>query len=277
MPWKSLEARAAAALLAAVLSSLAMTPALAEEKDTRLAKGVQDNSFLIEEAYNQEAGVVQHITNLRRQGHDWGLNFTQEWPIRSQTHQFSYSVPYLWLKGDQGRLDGFGDIFLNYRYQALTETSALPAFAPRLSLILPSGDRDKGTGNESHGTQVNLPLSKIVGDRMTLHANAGATTYFNVDGRHPTSYNLGGSVVLALTRETNLLLETVGEWIEEVGPGRDIERDFALTILPGIRHGISLPNDAQLVLGFGAPVSLTNGQREYGLFFYLSLEHKFLR
>jgi len=26
-----------------------------------LAKGIQDNSFLIEEVYNQEPGVVQHI------------------------------------------------------------------------------------------------------------------------------------------------------------------------------------------------------------------------
>lgn len=265
------------ALLALALGYQAALPASAEEKDTRPAAGVQDNSFLIEEAYNQEAGVVQHIANLRRQGHDWIFTFTQEWPLGSQTHQFSYTVPYLWLKGDQGRVDGFGDVFLNYRYQVLKETDRLPAFAPRVSLILPSGNRDKGTGNESYGTQVNLPFSKIVSDRVTLHANAGATTYFDVDGRHPTSYNLGGSAVLAVTRETNLLFETIGEWTEEVTPARDIERDFTLTILPGIRHGISLPGDAQLVLGFGAPISFSNGRTEYGLFFYLSLEHKFLR
>ncbi len=251
--------------------------ASAEDKDTRLAKGVQDNSFLIEEAYNQDAGVVQHITNLRRQGHDWTFTFTQEWPIGSQTHQFSYTVPYLWLKGDQGRVAGVGDVFLNYRYQALTETSTLPAFAPRLSLIVPSGDFEKETGNESLGTQVSLPFSKIVSDRVTLHANAGLTSYFDVEGRRPTSYNLGGSVILALTRETNLLFETVAEWTETVDAARDIERDFTLTILPGIRHGISLPDDAQLVLGLGAPISFSNGQTQYGVFFYLSLEHKFLR
>jgi hypothetical protein len=250
----------------------------AEEKDKRLAAGVQDNSFLIEEAYNQSAGVVQHIANLRRQGHDWTFTFTQEWPIGSETHQFSYTVPYQWLKGDQGRVQGVGDVFLNYRYQALKETSSLPAIAPRLSLIVPSGDFDKGTGNESLGTQVNLPVSKIVSDRVTLHGNAGVTTYFDVEGRRPTSYNLGGSVILALTRETNLLFETLGEWTETVDAGtRDIERDFTLTILPGIRHGINLPDDAQLVLGLGAPISFSNGQTEYGVFFYLSLEHKFLR
>ena len=36
----------------------------AQEEDPRPAKGIQDNSFLIEEAYNQESGVVQHILNL---------------------------------------------------------------------------------------------------------------------------------------------------------------------------------------------------------------------
>jgi hypothetical protein len=82
-----------------------------------LAKGIQDNSFLIEEAYNQEAGVVQHITNLRRQNGQWQFSFSQEWPVFSQTHQFSYSVPY-----NFGSNRGVGDITLNYRYQAQTET-----------------------------------------------------------------------------------------------------------------------------------------------------------
>ena len=57
-------------------------------------QGIQDNSFLIEEAFNQEAGQVQHITNLRRQGQQWQFSFSQEWPVYSQTHQVSYSVPY---------------------------------------------------------------------------------------------------------------------------------------------------------------------------------------
>ena len=42
-------------LLVAVVNPVA---AMAEEP---LAKGIQDSSFLIEEAYNQESGVVQHI------------------------------------------------------------------------------------------------------------------------------------------------------------------------------------------------------------------------
>ncbi len=266
-----------AAACAMAACCLAAHPASAEEKDTRLAKGVQDNSFLIEEAYNQEAGVVQHIATLRRQGRDWTLNYTDEWPVRSQTHQFSYTVPYLWLNGGGVHTQGFGDVLLNYRYQALMETATLPAFAPRVSLILPTGDRDKDTGNDSVGYQLNLPFSKIVSNRVTLHANAGVTSYADVAGRQPTSYSLGGSAIYAVTRETNLMLETLGEWNESVNGTGGIDREFTLTVLPGIRHAFNLPDDAQVVVGAGAPISFTGSRTDYGVFLYLSFEHKFLR
>src|SRR5206468_7864303 len=57
---------------------------------------IEDNSFLIEEAYNQEPGVVQHIfqavysNDPRQRG--WAFAFTQEWPIYGQDHQFSYTI-----------------------------------------------------------------------------------------------------------------------------------------------------------------------------------------
>jgi hypothetical protein len=82
------------AVLGAAVCGLAAIPASADEKDPRPAAGIQDNSLLIEEAYNQEAGVVQHIATLHRpDGRQWHFNFTQEWPLASQQHQFSYSVP----------------------------------------------------------------------------------------------------------------------------------------------------------------------------------------
>jgi len=268
--------RIAAALLAAHCWAAAGAQA-AEDKDPRPAKALQDNSFLIEEAYNQEPGVVQHIATLHRQGRDRTFTFVQEWPLGSQRHQFSYSLPYLWLHGEEGRVAGPGDATLDYRYQVSEESAARPAIAARVSLILPTGDFDKGTGNDSLGTGFGLAVSKIVSDRVTLHANAGLETYFDVLGRRPTDYRLGGSAVYALTRETNLLLEAVGEWTESVDEAAAIEREFTFTLLPGVRHAFNLPGDAQLVMGIGAPVSFTGSQRDYGVFLYLSLEHKFLR
>ena len=250
--------------------------AWAQDTDRRLAKGVQDNSFLIEEAYNQEPGVVQHINTFQRRGGDWEYRFTQEWPLRSQTHQFSYNVPYLWLRSEEPTSHGFGDVMLNYRYQWWTESESLPAFAPRMSLVLPSGDRNKGTGQDSYGLDVNLPFSKIVGNQLTMHANAGLASFFDVEGRRPTSYRIGGSAVYALTRDTNVLLETLAEWEETVNTSRDVEREFTVTVSPGIRHAFNF-RDAQLVIGAATPITFTKGDVDVGVFLYLSFEHKFLQ
>ena len=268
----ALRTRGPRGLVAVLMVLGGLQQAVAQEKDPRPAAGLQDNSFLIEEAYNQEAGVVQHIMSLRRQNGAWSFAYTDEWPVRTQAHQFSYTVPYLWQNGDGGR--GFGDVMLNYRYQALTESATLPAFAPRLSLILPTGDEDRGTGFGSYGYQINLPVSKIVSDRVTLHGNAGITSYFDVHGRQPTSYNLGGSVVYAATRDTNFLVEALGEWTETVNDTFSIDREFAFTLLPGVRHAFNL-KEGQLVLGAGVPIQFSEGHTDVGALFYFSFEHKF--
>src|SRR5262249_19639536 len=117
-------------------------------KPERNVEGIMDNSFLIEEAYNQEPGVVQHILNVayglnRLHGsdeHDFGFTFTQEWPIFSQTHQFSYTIPYSLTKIGSNTDKGLGDVFLNYRYQVFLDERTLTGFAPRFSLVLPTGD-----------------------------------------------------------------------------------------------------------------------------------------
>ena len=136
--------------------------------DERPIDVIEDNSFLIEEAYNQEPGVVQHIFTAAytKSGrtHGWGFNFTQEWPVFSQDHQFSYTIPSFHQVEDGSRVSGVGDILLNYRYQLLYEGDSKPAVAPRFSLILPTGNRKKGTGNNVVGYQLNLPVSKEITD-----------------------------------------------------------------------------------------------------------------
>ena len=83
---------------------------------------IQDNSFLIEEAYNQEFGVVQHISTFIRlwNSGDWVYSFTQEWPVPGDPrHQFSVTAAAV-RRGDfpsQGA--GVGDLYLNYRYQLI--------------------------------------------------------------------------------------------------------------------------------------------------------------
>ncbi|MGH6770047.1 MAG: transporter [Xanthobacteraceae bacterium] len=249
-----------------------------DDDDPRPAAGIQDNSFLIEEAYNQKAGEVQHIATLQRQRRDWFFGFTQEWSLGSQTHQGSYSIPYSWLRSEGQRARGIGDITFSYRYQALMETATMPAVAPSVTLIVPSGSRRKGLGDGSYGVEFKLPFSKIVSDHVTLHANAGMTHLFDVYGHSPKSFMVGGSGVYAVTRDFNLLLEGLVEWNESVNDARELERETALTISPGFRKAFNFPDDKQLVLGFATPISFVRHKpTDYGLFFYLSFEHSFLK
>jgi hypothetical protein len=250
-------------------------PAFAQE-DTRIAKALQDNSFIIEEAYNQEPGVVQHILGLRKQGRDWDLVFTQELPLWSQTHQFSYSIPYSRLRSDGQRASGVGDIFLNYRYQMLEETMTNPAIAARFSFIAPSGNERRGLGDGSNGFEFNLPVSKIVTERVSLHSNIGFTHLFDVQTFSTTSYFLGGSMIYAASRELNFMLEVRQDWVELVDTGA-LARERSLTVSPGVRYAFNL-KEGQLVVGAGVPIVWTSGQpTSYGAILYLSFEHSFLK
>src|SRR5215468_7880365 len=88
------------------LAGLAGLPALGASAEEAHSRPIQDNSFLIEEAYNQEEGVVQHIFTFHRQPSTglWHATFTQEWPVSGVTHQLSYTL----LAGSIGRATGSG-------------------------------------------------------------------------------------------------------------------------------------------------------------------------
>jgi hypothetical protein len=242
-----------------------------------LAKGIQDNSFFVEEAYNQEPGIVQHIINVpaffTSGDKEVSFIFTQEWPIFSQTHQFSYTIQYKLTES----YNGFRAIFLNYRLQALMEGERTPAFAPRFSLITPAGDASKGFGHDRLGYEINLPFSKIVSERVTLNFNAGVFLFPDVNDRDLWNYNLGGSAIYAVTRDFNLMLEAVAVWEEDVDHAKNVDRTVTALISPGARYAFNLPNDLQIVVGAAAPIGLTSDSPHWGLFFYLSFEHPFVR
>jgi hypothetical protein len=242
-----------------------------------LAKGIQDNSFFVEEAYNQEPGVVQHILNVpiffTDGAREITLSFTQEWPVFSQTHQFSYTIPHTF--GEQE--NGLEDIRLNYRLQALMESEWSPAFAPRFSLVTPTGDADKNFGHDRLGYEVNLPFSKIVSNPWSVHFNAGSSVFPEVKDHNLVNFNLGGSAIYAVSRDFNLMLESVAFWEEDVDSTGKVDRTLTALLSPGARYAFNFPNDAQLVVGLAVPIGLTSDSPDYGLFFYCSFEHPFVR
>ncbi|PYL47387.1 MAG: hypothetical protein DMF40_08585 [Verrucomicrobia bacterium] len=170
---------------------------------------------------------------------------------------------------------------LNYRLQALMEGERVPAFAPRLTLVLPTGNKQKGFSNGRIGYETNLPFSKIVGDRWTIHFNAGMSIFRDVRGHDLTNYNLGGSGIYAVTRDFNLMLEMVAGWNEEVDfavktARVNVNRTTTALISPGFRYAFNCPNDLQIVAVAAAPIGITSDSPLWGLFFYLSFEHAFL-
>ncbi|MBI2929573.1 MAG: transporter [Verrucomicrobia bacterium] len=271
-----------------MLTLLAASSAAAhgESDAARNVEGIMDNSFLVEEAYNQEPGVVQHIfgafygVNKLRGPDDKSLNlaFIQEWPIFSQTHQFSYTVPYSFVRSDGQSSDGVGDVLLNYRYQAYFNKDSLTAFAPRVSLVLPTGDESKGFGDNSWGYQFNLPFSTTFGDKWFAHANAGLTFLPNAGGETSNDllhYNLGASVIYAAKPDLHLMLEWIGNWNEGLNDLGGLRREHASIISPGVRKAFNYANHSQLVVGIAAPIGLTGPAPDFGVFLYVSFEHFF--
>ena len=187
--------------LLAMIVTILSVPAMAQS--TVKQPGIQDNSFLVEEAYNQERGVVQHISTFSRMWNskDSVYTFTQEWPVpRDWRHQVSYSLIVAHAGAFSGSGVGWGDVILNYRYQLLGNGETRTAFSPRLSLLLPSGDERQGRGFGAKGIQLNLPFSAVLHPRLLTHWNAGATFVAQAhnavrDRADTVGYNLGQSFI----------------------------------------------------------------------------------
>jgi hypothetical protein len=267
--------RAALALSASLL--VFPHPAAGVDPRGAMVSAAQDNSFLVQEAYNQEAGVVQSIASLEVSEdageREWETLLAQEWPLLSGDHQLSLALPVEVVAGDGESASGLGDLQLAYRYQLLRETERVPAVAPLFGLSLPTGDESDGLGNGRVGYQLVLPASKVLADRLAVHANAGFSYVPHVQGADLDDYSLGASAVYALHPGLHLLLEWVGDWEQEIDDGRS-DRDFVSRLSPGARYALSL-GGGQLVLGLAAPIGTTPESPDWGAFLYLSFERRF--
>lgn len=272
--WNS--ARTAAVLGFAVLAAGATAPrSLAQAPPSP----IQDNSFLVEEAYNQEHGVVQTIFTYQRVAGSPGYasSLTQEWPAPGQSHQISLTVPLQGVSSPTGVAQGFGDVALNYRLQLVGDGGSPVAFSPRVTLLVPTGDSNRGLGSGGIGAQINLPLSLTLSPSLVTHTNLGATRVFSAraadGGRVPlTSWNAGQSLVWLARPSFNVLLE--GIFLSNQLPvgGGGTERSTEVWISPGVRFAVDLPGHLQVVPGVAVPIGFGPSRGRTGLYLYLSLE-----
>ncbi len=238
---------------------------------------IQDNSFLLEEAYNQEYGVIQHISAFRPfQGGSWLYTFTQEWPAPGQKHQLSYTVPILnvdFLDDDTG----ISDLVLNYRYQLSGSGETKFAVAPRFSVFLSTGDERKGLGVGGAGYQVNFPVSIVLNRQVVAHTNAGFTHIPSAKNEfeeeaNSINFNVGQSFIWQISNRFNVMLESAFESVESVvGPDKT-ERTNALFLSPGIRWAHNFQNGLQIVPGIAFPIGIGSDTNN-SVFLYLSFEH----
>jgi len=256
-------------VLALAGSALAQTPPPASPPGEEWK--ITDNSFLVEEAFNQEPGIVQNIFGFQRLTvRDWQFTFTQEWPAPSTRHQLSYTIPVQALDGNTG----MGDVLINYRLQVLEEGPGRPGFSPRVSAILPSGSADAGAG--THGVQINLPFSKHRGD-FYFHWNGGVTWQRTGDDTTIVTPMAAGSLIYRARQMLNLMLETVVAGVNVTpqpapGAASQTTRLVSTTISPGFRGGWNVSDDKQIIIGAAVPITHSSGETDHALFLYFSYE-----
>lgn len=262
-------------------ASFAISQPDVELWDKPFTLSIQDNAYFVEEAFNQEDRVVQHILALQYVGDPdklYEYNFTQEWPMWGALHQFSYTLPYTCFPGTRG----IGDIMLNYRYQLLDKIDGI-AMAPRFSIILPTGDDTQGLGSGTTGFEFNLPVSKRLTEALVMHANAGASLLPSLKGttlsgalveKGVSSYWIGASGIVLIDPNANFMLEYLAESAGEIDQNGDVVFSTRHVVSPGMRAAINLDN-LQIVPGVAIPIFFADGKSTTGVFGYVSFEHGF--
>ena len=245
--------------------------------------GITDNSFFVEEAFNQEPGIFQNLLVFERSGpRGWDAKFVQEWPVGSMRHQFSYSLGF----ARDGGASRFNGTSFDYRHQLWVEGPGRPAFSPRLSLLVSRDDSETGVDESGAGIEMNLPFSKRIGPTY-LHWNGGLRWFprMSTESRQLpvvaddvglASPFLAGSAIYALRPMVNLMLEAVLESEHFVAGLNRTDRAAVLTVSPGARGGFNV-GDAQIVLGIAVPIVRQQGDTDTGVLGYLSYELPFAR
>lgn len=234
---------------------------------------LEDNSFLAEEAYNQDPRVVQHISTAELHHGETLYSFTQEWPVHGQKRQLSYT-----LTAAQDAGFTMGDGLVNFRYQAVGKGEDRVWIAPRLSAIVPVGDANKNGGNGGWGLDGVVPLSWEAAERLTVNLDLGGTwrpSAQNALGAKAGTLEpyMAASTIFFVTKMFNLLAETTWRGSETVVSSGHASRTSDHALLLGARLGFNLPGKLQLVPGAAWMPAID--QTPTRAFLYFSAEHPF--
>lgn len=240
---------------------------------------IQDNSFLIEEAYNQDPGVYQFI-NIYQHDFKTGLYYSTlqgEIPLWSREHQFSFSLP---ARKTAASVESLGDLSLNYRYQNYNKDGTM--VAQRFGAIVPTGKVNKNTSYNSVGFAWMQAVTFSLSNQFQMHVNLGlnmtpaARTKGYSQREMLTGFTTGVGIVYKHSDKVNFLTEFLYDTQEDFDEKGDTSSNPTITINPGARFDIDLSIEkTQVVPGISFPVTVGNDEVHTGVLFYLSFEPDF--
>lgn len=241
---------------------------------------IEDNSFLLEEAFNQEWGVYQFIQKYQYldQSKTNEYVFENEIPISDKVHQFSYEIPI--AKTDANAESSIGDMSLNYRWQPLNKDGFL--LAERIGLILPTGKVSEGTGSGVYGLEFMQAATLTLGERWMNHWNIGFDILPNAktDGHTKrgttTGITAGSSIIYLLRDDFNLMIEALVQTGQSINADGSKVSESSVTLNPGFRWAWNFDwKETQIVPGVSFPTQMTDNKTDQGVLLYLSIEPKF--
>jgi hypothetical protein len=121
----------------------------------------------------------------------------------------SVAAPFI-VVGEQSESwhAGIGDTFIRIKYRLLDEETHMPAVMAAVTARLPTGDRDRGLGDDGVDVQPLAVLSQSL-PPVILTVNAGYT--FRGCGRTCDSVNVNASAEAIITQQWTIVAEVVSD------------------------------------------------------------------
>jgi hypothetical protein len=269
-------------------------PAMEYKKGSYLYYGelhFEDNSFLLNEAFTQEKGIMQFISTIYHDNlHDknFSCTFTHEIPLNHHRHQVSYSLRYNFMQPQATSQDndGWGDTDIGYAYM-LSGKEAWIMVVPQLTIIIPTGDPSRDLGYGGLGGRLALTITKRLSRKLVSHYNASYTIvhkadrYNEISGEKVKAFektlhdqDLAGSIIWYPVRKVNIMLEYISSFRSQISTSGTISKIQESVVNPGFRLALDLKT-LQIIPGLSVPIAFSNDyQRQTGVFVYLSIESR---
>lgn len=201
---------------------------------------IEDNSFLLLEAYTQGKNEIQFIQHYNSpQDGDYRYDLTLEMPLEPDKQQLNTNL----TSGEEG------DFNLGYTYQ-LSSSSI-----QNLTLTTPTD------GSRSYGATLLHAITHKLSENWVNHWNLG------LEFRTDTTLILGTSLVYLLHDRLNLLTEVLLE----------TDKETSLILNPGLRSSFKLNwKNTEMVPGLAFPIEIKKDPVNVGVFLYLSFESEFI-